>query len=152
MAREGVFDALGPDTVLSRRLTVTETHLLLASALFADSVPLHVDQVTGSQSMYGSRIAPGPIVAGMAAVTLGMSLDGAAIAYMEQRERFRGAVLPGDTVTIEWRVARKEAKERFKGGLVFFEGSCTNQRNEVVMELEGTSIVSNRPDDVKERS
>lgn len=42
-----------------RRFTLTETHLLLASTLFADMVPVHVDDEFGKRSMFGGRIAPG---------------------------------------------------------------------------------------------
>jgi hypothetical protein len=82
---ENMYDNLIVGDQFSRSITLTEAHLLLGNMLFADSVPLHVDQLTGEQSAYGSRIMPGPVVAGLAAVTLGMNLKGSAIGYLEQR-------------------------------------------------------------------
>jgi 3-hydroxybutyryl-CoA dehydratase len=141
----GVYDQLEVGHRFSRRITLTESHLLLGNMLFADSVPLHTDEVTGAESAYGSRIMPGPVVSGIAAVTLGMNLQGAAIGYLEQREYFKAPVRPGDTVTFEWTVTKKDPKERFQGGVVTFEAVCTNQHEEVVLECVGVAIITNRP-------
>jgi 3-hydroxybutyryl-CoA dehydratase len=142
---DGVYDALILGFQFSRRITLTETHLLLGNTLFADSVPLHTDELTGRSSGYGSRIMPGPVVAGLAAVTLGMNLKGAAIGYLEQREYFKAPVRAGDTVTVTWTVTDRADKERFHGGVVTFSGRCTNQDDVVVLECLGVAIVTNRP-------
>jgi acyl dehydratase len=142
---ERVYDRLVVGESFGRRVTLTETHLLLGNMLFFDSVPLHTDEVTGDDSAFGGRIMPGPIVAGVAAVTLGMNLKGAAIGYLEQREYFKAPVFPGDTITVTWTVAKKEAKERFHGGIVTFEGSCVNQNDVVVLTCLGVAIITNRP-------
>jgi 3-hydroxybutyryl-CoA dehydratase len=142
---EGVYDALEVGYQFSRRITLTETHLLLGNTLFADSVPLHSDELAGQGSDYGGRIMPGPIVAGLAAVTLGMSLNGAAIGYLEQREYFKAPVRPLDTITVTWTVTNKADKERFHGGVVTFSGRCTNQHSVLVLECLGVAIITNRP-------
>jgi 3-hydroxybutyryl-CoA dehydratase len=147
----GMFDALEIGDAVSRRLTLTETHLLLGNALFADSVPLHTDELAGQDSEYGTRIMPGPVVAGLAAVTLGMSLKGAAVGYLEQREYFKAPVRPGDTVTVTWTVAEKTPKERFKGGIVTFEGRCVNQEDVGVLECLGVAIITNSPPETPRR-
>jgi 3-hydroxybutyryl-CoA dehydratase len=141
----GVYDALVIGDALSRRVTLTETHLLLGNILFADSVPLHTDDLTGLESSYGGRIMPGPVVSGLASVTLGMTLKGAAIGLLEQREYFKAAVRAGDTITVTWTVAKKDDKARFKGGIVTFEGRCINQHDEVVLECLGVAIITNSP-------
>jgi acyl dehydratase len=148
MARVGGYDELTVGYTFGRRVTITETHTLLANALFLDAVPLHTDDVAGAESMYEGRIAPGPLVAGIAAVTLGMQLDGAAVGYLEQVERFKGPIHPGDTISVEWTVASKTPKPRFKGGVVEFEGACRNQNGKTVMALGGTAIISNAPDEL----
>jgi 3-hydroxybutyryl-CoA dehydratase len=142
---EGVYDTLVLGFQFSRRVTLTETHLVLGNTLFADSVPLHTDELTGRGSEYGSRIMPGPVVAGLAAVTLGMNLKGAAIGYLEQREYFKAPVRAGDTVTVTWTVTDRADKERFQGGVVTFSGRCTNQDGVVVLECLGVAIITNRP-------
>jgi acyl dehydratase len=148
MVRHGGYDDLEVGYTFGRQVTVTEMHALLANTLFFDSVPLHTDEEAGASSMYGRRIAPGPLVAGIASVTLGMHLDGAAVGYLEQTERFKAPIYPGDTVSVEWTVASKTAKPRFKGGIVTFDGICRNDRGQVVIELNGTAIVSNAPDEL----
>jgi 3-hydroxybutyryl-CoA dehydratase len=141
---EGMYDRLHVGYSFGRTLTLTETHLVLANTLFADSVPLHTDDLAGREhAAFGGRIMPGPVVAGIAAVTLGMSLEGAAIGYLEQVERFKAPVFPGDTVKVTWNVAEKVDKERFKGGIVTFVGDCRNQDDVVVLECEGKAIVTN---------
>jgi len=150
MGRRGGYDELTIGYSFGRQVTITNMHTLLANALFADAVPLHTDDEAGASSMYGRRIAPGPLVAGIAAVTLGMHLDGAAVGYLEQVERFKGPIHPGDTVSVEWTVASKTPKPRFKGGIVVFEGVCRNQHGQAVMELGGTAIISNAPDELGE--
>jgi 3-hydroxybutyryl-CoA dehydratase len=148
----GVYDAMDIGYRFGRRVTLTETHMTLGNALFADSVPLHTDEVAGAASAYGSRIMPGPVVAGLAAVTLGMSLKGAAIGYLEQREYFKAPVRAGDTVTVTWTVTEKVDKQRFHGGIVTFEGECVNQTGEVVLVCLGKAIITNRPPDAAEES
>jgi 3-hydroxybutyryl-CoA dehydratase len=145
IAQRGVYDKLYVGYQFGRRMTMTETHLLLANAVLGDSVPLHTDELTGQASMYGGRILPGPLVAGLAAVTLGMTLGGAAIGYLEQREVFKAAVKPGDTITVTWTVLEKVDKERFKGGIVTFGGECTNQDGVVAIECTGVAIITNEP-------
>ncbi|HVW42042.1 MAG TPA: MaoC/PaaZ C-terminal domain-containing protein [Amycolatopsis sp.] len=142
---EGLYDALEIGFAFSRRLSLTETHLLLGNMLFADSVPLHTDEQTSAESAYGRRIMPGPVVAGVAAVTLGMSLQGAAIGYLEQRESFKAPIHPGDTVTVTWTVTEKVPKERFHGGIVTFSGRCVNQDDVLTLECLGVAIITNRP-------
>jgi acyl dehydratase len=142
----GVYDKLEIGYAFGRRLTLTETHLALANTIFADSVPLHTDEITGRESMYGGRIAPGPLLVGIAAVTLGMSLEGAAIGYLEQREVYKAAVKPGDTITVTWTVLDKEPKARFHGGIVTFGGTCVNQDGVLALECSGKAIITNDPD------
>jgi len=140
----GMYDRLEIGTSFGRTITLTETHLVLANTLFVDSVPLHTDDVAGRAiEAFGGRIMPGPVVAGLAAVTLGMTLEGSAIGYLEQVERFKKPAFPGDTITITWNVAEKVDKERFKGGIVSFAGDCRNDRDEVVLECEGKAIITN---------
>jgi acyl dehydratase len=145
--QRGVYDKLTVGYQFGRRVTLTETHLLLTNAVMADSVPLHVDEITGRASMYGGRILPGPLVAGLAAVTLGMSLGGAAIGYLEQREVFKAPVKPGDTITVTWTVLEKVDKERFRGGIVTFGGVCSNQDGVVALECTGVAIITNEPEE-----
>lgn len=131
-----------------RRFTVTETHLLLASTLFHDVVPVHVDEEFAKRSMFGTRIAPGPLVSGFLAVTIGMQFAGTALAYLEQVDRYRGPVRLGDTITTRWKVVDKTDKPRFGGGIVTLAGICSNERGEVVLEATGKAIIGERrPDD-----
>jgi 3-hydroxybutyryl-CoA dehydratase len=142
---DGVYDKLEVGFQFGRRITLTETHLLLGNALFADSVPLHTDEVAGISAGFGGRMMPGPVVAGLLAVTLGMTLRGAAVGYLEQREYFKAVVHVGDTVTMTWLVAEKVDKARFEGGIVTFDGTCVNQNDVVVMTGLGKAIITNRP-------
>lgn len=125
-----------------RRMTVTDTHLTLAATLFADSVPIHVDEKFAKNTPFGTRIAPGPVASGLLAVSIGMHFAGTALAYLEQVDQYRKPLKAGDTVSTVWEVVEKIDKPRFNGGIVVLKGVCTNQEGEVVLESTGKSIVT----------
>lgn len=122
-------------------ITVTETHLVLASAIFADFNPLHVDERFAKRSMFGGRIAPGPLTAGIMAGVLGNYFGGTAMALLEHKTVFKAPVKPGDTLYTEWEVQGKAWKERLQGGIVRLKGVCTNQEGQVVAEAESQLLV-----------
>lgn len=122
-------------------LTVTETHLVLAAGLFGDFNPLHVDQVHGNQSRFGSRILHGPFTSALVSAPVGMYFAGTAIAYLEHACRFKAPVRPGDTLTTTWTIVDKQSKPRHKGGIATLNGVCKNQDDVVVAEADGKILV-----------
>jgi len=124
-------------------MTLTETHIVLGAGLFGDFNPMHVNQQFAAQSRYGGRIAHGYLTSNVMAAQLGMVIAGTGIAYMEHAIRFTAPVRPGDTLTVAWTVAKKEAKPKHDGGIVGFTGTCTNQEGVQVADAEAKVLVCN---------
>jgi len=126
------------------RVTVTETHLVLAAGMFGDFNPLHVDEVFAEKSRFAGRILHGPFTSALVSSPVGMYFAGTAIAYMEHACRFKAPVRPGDTLRTEWTVTQKLDKPKHRGGIFVLEGFSKNQRQEIVVEAQGKILVSSR--------
>jgi 3-hydroxybutyryl-CoA dehydratase len=127
------------------RVTVTETHLVLAAGMFGDFNPLHVDQEFAKQSRFGGRILHGPFSAALVSSPVGMHFAGTAIAYLEHACRFKAPVRPGDTLATEWTVLEKLDKPKHQGGICVLRGVATNQDGALAVEADGKILVSSRP-------
>ena len=129
------------------RVTVTETHLVLAAGMFGDFNPLHVDEEFAKESTFGTRILHGPFTSALISSPVGMYFSGSAIAYLEHACRFKAPVRPGDTLKTEWTVTQKLDKPKHDGGICVLRGSATNQNGEAVVEADGKILVRARPKD-----
>ncbi len=138
------YDEVAVGDTFGSSLTVTETHLVLASGLFGDFNPLHVDETHARDSRFGGRILHGPFIAALAAAPVGMHFHSTAIAYLEHVCRFKAPVKPGDTVKTAWRVVDKLDKPKHGGGIVVLAGACHNQEGVLVAEPEGKILVASR--------
>jgi len=126
-------------------ITVTESHVILAAGLFKDFNALH----THAEYMKGTRFK-GKVVHG--ALTLGIMVGvysnyfhATDISTVEVSAKFTAPVYPGDTLTTEWKVLAKEPKRSLDGGLAVLKGSCRNQNEIVVAEMEAKLLISNQP-------
>jgi 3-hydroxybutyryl-CoA dehydratase len=129
------------------RVTVTETHLVLAAGMFGDFNPLHVDEEFAKESMFGTRILHGPFTSALISSPVGMYFSGSALAYLEHACRFKAPVRPGDTLKTEWTVTQKLDKPKHQGGICVLRGAATNQNGELVVEADGKILVRARPKD-----
>jgi|SRR5688572_26183204 3-hydroxybutyryl-CoA dehydratase len=127
------------------RVTVTETHLVLAAGMFGDFNPLHVDEEFSKKSRFGGRILHGPFTSALISSPVGMYFSGTAIAYLEHACRFKAPVRPGDTLKTEWTVVQKLDKPKQQGGICVLRGAATNQNGEVVVEADGKILLAARP-------
>ena len=126
-------------------LTVTETHLVLASGMFGDFNPLHVNEEISKKSRFGGRILHGPFTAAMITSPVGMYFAGTAIAYLEHACRFTAPVKPGDTLTTRWTVLEKLDKPKHQGGIIVMRCESKNQRGEITVEADGKILVASKP-------
>jgi acyl dehydratase len=125
-------------------VTVTEAHLVLASGLFGDFNPLHVDEEFARKSMFGTRILHGPFTSALISAPVGMYFSQTALAYLEHHCRFTAPVRPGDTLSTEWTVTGKLDKPRHQGGICVLRGLARNQRGETAVTAEGKILVSSK--------
>ncbi len=139
------YDEVAVGETIGTRLTVTETHLVLAAGLFGDFNALHVDEVHAAASRFGTRILHGPFTAALATAPVGMFFSGTAIAYLEHHFTFKAPVRPGDTLASQWKVVEKIDKPKQKGGIFVLEGTVANQTGEVVALGAGKILVAARP-------
>ena len=139
------YDEVEIGEVIGTRLTVTETHLVLAAGLFGDFNPLHVDEMHAAASRFGTRILHGPFTAALATAPVGMYFSGTAIAYLEHHFEFKAPVKPGDTLSSQWKVVEKLDKPRHRGGICVLQGTVTNQTGELVASAAGKILVAARP-------
>ncbi|MFQ5343677.1 MAG: MaoC/PaaZ C-terminal domain-containing protein [Anaerolineae bacterium] len=135
--RGRTFDQFELDEVISTaRRTITEADIVNFAGQAGDYNPLHTDEEFAKETPFGTRIAHGMLVASVAtglANQLGV-FEGTTIALMEQVIRYRGAVLPGDTIHLELRVAEKKETSKPDRGVLTVETVVKNQRDETVIE------------------
>lgn len=136
-ARGRTFDQfeLGEVIVTARR-TITEADIVNFAGLSGDFNPLHTDEEFAKQTPFGQRIAHGMLAASVAtglANQLGV-FEGTTLALLEQTVRYKGAVLPGDTIHLELRVAEKKESSKADRGIITFETLIKNQRDETVID------------------
>jgi acyl dehydratase len=138
------FDETKVGDMFHTSLTVTEAHLVLASGLFGDFNPLHVDDTHAVQSRLGGRVLHGPFTSALISAPAGMYFHGTAIAYLEHNCRFKLPVRPGDTLKTIWRIVERIEKPRQEGGIVVMHARCENQHGNLVAEADGKMLVGNR--------
>jgi acyl dehydratase len=127
-------------------VTVTDAHVLLATAAFNDPGPNHVNALQAATGRFGARVAHGPLLMGIMDGALGNVLGSTIVALLEQGARFRHPTYPGDTVICRWRVVGCVDKPRFEGGgIVTFTGEALNQDGVVLAEMDVALAVADRP-------
>jgi 3-hydroxybutyryl-CoA dehydratase len=82
----------------SFRKTITETDIILFSAVSGDINPAHLDEEYAKTTMFGGRIAHGMLSAGLISAALANKLPGPGTIYLGQSLSFRAPVRIGDTV------------------------------------------------------
>jgi len=139
------FEETAIGDTFSASLTITETHLVLASGLLGDFNPLHVDETFARATRMGGRILHGTFTSAIISAPAGMYFHGTAIAYLEHNCRFKAPVRPGDTLRTTWTIEGREDKPKHGGGIVSMRARCENQRGELVAEADGKMLVASRP-------
>ena len=128
------FDDFVPEEVFKTHgKTITETDVVLFAGITGDFVPLHVDERSAKESIYGKRIAHGLLVMSIACgllVQLGF-LHENTIALWHTEWSFLKAVFLGDTIYMTAQVDSLKEKNR-KSGLVTFATKVFNQKDDVV--------------------
>lgn len=117
--------------------TVTEADIALFAGLSGDYNPLHVNEEYCKQTIFGGRIAHGPLVYAIAAGLLFQLhlYDDTLIAFLGFEDlRFTKPVKPGDTIHAKVKVLEKRETSRPDRGVMRRQLQVLNQRGEVVQE------------------
>lgn len=126
-------------------LTVTESHVVVAAAIFNDPGPNHLNALQAATGRFGQRIVHGPLLTGIMIGALGNVLGSTIVALLEQSARFRHPAFLGDTVICRWRVETLVDKPQFGGGgIVTFEGEALNQHEVLLSQMRATLAVADK--------
>lgn len=117
--------------------TITETDNLLFSTMTHNPQPLHIDAEFAKTTQYGQILVNSLFTLGLviglsvADTTLGTTIGNLG---MEQTE-FPNPVFIGDTIRVKTVIVKKrESKSKGDRGIVWFQHTALNQRDEVVCE------------------
>lgn len=124
--------------------TVTEMDNTLFSTLTMNVQPLHLDEHFSSQTEFGQRIVNSLFTLGlMIGMTVNDTTLRTTIANLGMTDvRFPKPVFHGDTLHVRTEViSRRESKSRPDAGLIEFEHTALNQRDEVVAVCRRTALM-----------
>lgn len=136
------------DRHVTEAITVTETHVVTWAGLTGDWVPLHVDAEYAASTVFGQRIAHGPLTLGLA---LGLGtrtgiFGDSVIAWLGLDEvRLPKPVFFGDTIRATIEVLERRTTSKPGRGLTVLGYQVTNQRDEVVMTFRSSFFLAMRP-------
>jgi 3-hydroxybutyryl-CoA dehydratase len=127
--------------------TITEADVAAFAALSGDYNPIHTDEEYARRSAFGRRIAHGALIF---SVSTGLAMrmsppNEALVAFLGiDSLRFTRPVFLGDTIRLRTRVAGKEQRDP-KRGIVTFENTVLNQRDQTVLVYSPKVIFLRRP-------
>jgi acyl dehydratase len=127
--------------------TVTEADVAAFAALSGDYNPIHTDEEYARRSAFGRRIAHGALIF---SISTGLAMrmappNEALVAFLGiDNLRFTRPVFLGDTVRLHTRVTEKQDRDA-KRGIVTFENTVRNQRDQMVLTYNPKVIFLKRP-------
>jgi len=128
--------------------TVTETDNILMTALTMNVQPLHLDAHFAAKSEYGKPLVNSIYTLGlMIGMTVNDTTLGTTIGNLGMTEvRFPKPVFCGDTLRARTVViSKRESKSRPDAGIVDFEHTAFNQRDEIVATCKRAAFMRKRP-------
>ncbi len=131
----------------TRARTITETDIVMFSALSGDWYPLHTDSEYASGTRFGRRIAHGMLVLTVASGLVNINPGILVAFYGIEKVRFTAPVFIGDTLHVETEVVEKEDRGPSQG-VVTFRQDIVNQRGETVCVAVKKALIKkgNQPD------
>ena len=136
------------DKFVTPSRTITEADIVTYAGLSGDYHIIHTDEEFAKSTIFGSRIAHGPLTT---AIALGLLfrlglLDGTSMALLGLNTKFVNAVLPGDTIKCVVEVIGKRETKKPDRGILTLKIQIMNQREEVVIEVEHITMQARLPE------
>lgn len=128
--------------------TVTEADIVAFAGLSGDYNPLHVNEEYCRTTIFGGRIAHGPLVYAIAAGLLFQLhlYDDTLIAFLGfESLKFTKPVKPGDTIRARIKVLEKRETSNPDRGVMKRRLEVLNQRGEVVQDGIQAFLLKRRP-------
>ena len=124
---------------------ISENDVLQFAAITEDYNPIHTDEKYASRTRFGSRLAHGPLVAGLVAPVLGMKLPGMGTIVVSQALKFLAPVYIDDSITVTIMASKVKPVKN----IVNFNCIWVNQDGVTV--IEGDYTVMPPPRKLKEK-
>jgi acyl dehydratase len=128
--------------------TVTEADIVAFAGLSGDYNPLHINEEHCKKTIFGTRIAHGPLVYAIAAGLLFQLhlYDDTLIAFLGfENLKFTKPVKPGDTIHARIKVLEKRETSNADRGVMKRRLQVLNQRGEVVQEGIQAFLLKRKP-------
>lgn len=132
------------EITITRGRTITEADIVGFCMFSGDWYPLHSDREYAAKSPFGERIAHGLLVLSVASGLLPMEEWAIVAFYGMDRVRFTTPTKIGDTIHLEVRVINKKSRDE-TGGLIVFEMTVKNQRDEVAAISHMKIYIAKKP-------
>lgn len=113
---------------------VTAEDLDLSVRLTRGRHPVHVSEEAARSAGLKGRIFHGAVSAAILASAIGERFAQDNIALLEQKNRFRKPVYPGDVLRLKWTVQSVRLGRRVGTQLIELSGELRNQHDDVVLE------------------
>lgn len=123
------------DAVESRK-TISESDVYLFAGVTGDFNPLHVDEEFAKGTLFGARVAHGPLTFSLCAGLLGTELPGLGTIAISNQVSYQRPVYIGDTIAVRVEVGELD-HERNRATM---NVTWTNQNGEQV--AEGAMVVA----------
>lgn len=133
--------SIEPGETFGASCVVDAEDLELAVRLTRGRHPVHVSDAAARQSGLQGRIFHGAVSAAIMTAAIGQRFERDTIALLEQSQRYRKPVYPGDTLTSHWLVQSVEAGRPPGTRFIELSGELRNQRDEVVLEGEARVLL-----------
>lgn len=129
--------------------TVTDHDVMTFAGISGDFNQLHTDDEFAKKSAFGTRIAHGVLVLGIATgLTQRMGVfDGSAIALLGLEWDFKGPVKINDTIHLRMTIGSMRESKKGDRGIVVRDYEILNQRDEVVQTGKISVMIRKRPKD-----
>lgn len=124
------FDELEVGDAAESRKTISETDVYLFAGVTGDFNPVHVDEEFAKETVFGRRIAHGPLTLALCAGLLGTELPGLGTIAISNYVEYKAPVYMGDTIAVRVEVGSLDPERRRASMLI----TWTNQ--------EGTEVAT----------
>ncbi|MHB8568207.1 MAG: MaoC family dehydratase [Nitrososphaerales archaeon] len=119
--------------------TVTEVDIVIFATMTGAQNPLFLDEEYSKKTPFSHRIAPGLLTGQTYQLPTGPFGEGF-VALLGMSFKALKPVFSGDTITTVVKVEDKQDPKEGKGRIVL-ESLVRNQRDELVMQIEGTFLM-----------
>lgn len=129
--------------------TVTDHDVMTFAGISGDFNQLHTDDEFAKKSPFGTRIAHGVLVLGIATgLTQRMGIfDGSALALLGLQWEFKGPVKINDTIHLRMTIGSMRESKKGDRGIVVRDYEIINQRDEVVQTGKISVMIRKKPKD-----